>query len=818
MATPAAPGSKLPPAGKSPVHFLLPPTPRKRGEKPTVAATGAGLFVLWAAVALDTDQPSTPADFKLGFCSIDGTLFDFGSVQNPWPLAIKGVGALGKNAAVQPELWSPQKYDVVLIAHPSPVFAKTLLARFQAGQAPNGSAPKNLRTDWRIQTVTPTTLKGHLVVNLPIDPAIFIPGGPPEFGGFLLYRLMPYQTQPVVLDAGRKLVFMLARLRYPAACGALNQPYVDSEAEHSGAFDTAVQASLHRFQKHLAAGQAFQLTAAAVSQRDSGDVEKSSWAYLLGSAVTDKVVQTDPGVADASIVAAANDWFTRGLRKPGDIATKFQKFWARPELWTSFVALDSICQEFKAVYRLRVGSSFRNISANGKGQIEQSFHKIGAAVDLDATLGDASDGMPLGFEGDWVAKTQLDWLVYIHSRESAVANASVPISDKPVQDTTAFLSARLGPGLTPDAQAFLTTLQARLDTLKATATAKLKADLFRDTISRFQWQSGQDDGGDAQTAIDAATDAQRNTAGSGAQGWVNVSRHAFHVGLFRIAAHDGKFVTSNLDKLRRFVPGGIAPNFNSRSAKALELDDLAESIRLSAAAGKSVVVAVQKGRELTVPASSFDLGAVGSWLARTSDRPDVLANPPPSMSVSNQGIDLTITVPLRTDPLFNRFMSQRAAVPITVLSIGDGIQLAGGVTPQAFQTLTLVGDVQNALIGATAVPGKTDRTVVLRPTFAPALAGQGDPGTFEYQVPELSNRKELEWWHFELLPTRAGLFWSDLADDFGLDQAVMEAKDATPTDTGPIFVGGGNMNRPSRALFATRQEPQNQVKSLVRPS
>src|SRR5215831_1381558 len=105
--------AKLPPAGKHPVRFLFPPLAKAAGKsakkKPTAGNPAAGLFVIWAAVALDTDASSPSAQFKLGFCANDGALYDVAKLANPWPLAIRTKKGKGGDLGATPEQWSPQK-------------------------------------------------------------------------------------------------------------------------------------------------------------------------------------------------------------------------------------------------------------------------------------------------------------------------------------------------------------------------------------------------------------------------------------------------------------------------------------------------------------------------------------------------------------------------------------------------------------------------------------------------------------------------------------------------------------------------------------
>jgi hypothetical protein len=819
----------LPPAGKLPVNFLFPAPPPKKGQKAADGVPAAGLFVLWSAIPVDTQKSADPSTFKLGFCGETGVLFDVSTLDNPWPIALKSKESATKLGAVA-EHWTPQNYDVVFVAHPSPVVARAMLTNLQKGLGPDGNKPADLRAAWRMQLATPRALKRNLVVDVKEDPAIFMPGGPSEYGGWLLYRRMPYQLQTPVKAEVSKLVFHLSRLRYPAACSVpiagAHVPYTASETEHAGVFDAPVQATLHRFQKHLAAGTTFKLTDAGRTQI-AGTTDIASWGYLRGADATQKPVVTEEGVVDAATAKALTSWFDDGLRKPGPIVVQRGKLWAQPELWYGFTALDLILQGFSARYRLAISNTYRVLPSSGPGQVETSFHKLGRAIDLETTLGDPSDGFPVGYEGDWVTKNTLKWLVYIHSGASATPDPAAPlvVSEKVASETKAFMTTRLGEELPAEANEFLEKLTEYVEKLNKTPQEQLHQDYLRESISRFQWQSGEDDGGNAQTAITAAEDAQRNSRGAGARSWVNLSRHAFHTGLFSISAHEDKLTVSDefllnqpqTDPKKKKPKGSttrdIAISGSRLTPKAMHLDDLAESIRRAIGAGIATITAKTPEKKLiTVPVANLRLPGIGSWIARVSDRPDVLAPPPSGFSFAN-GVDLTMEIPIPMTAAAERFMTQRAAIKVKVLSVGKGLQLKAALEPS-----TTMAKVLEAAKNAKAVTGEKDHAIVVRPDWADELVAEGDPGTFVYTVPRLGAPAELEWWHFELQHKGDKVLWHDLADALGLDRAVLAAPEKPQVTTaGPIFVGGADMAI-GRPLGTRQVEPGNSVTSLERPA
>jgi hypothetical protein len=250
--------------------------------------------------------------------------------------------------------------------------------------------------------------------------------------------------------------------------------------------------------------------------------------------------------------------------------------------------------------------------------------------------------------------------------------------------------------------------------------------------------------------------------------------------------------------------------------KAMNLDDLSESLRRAGEVGlTSITVTTPAKKTLTLTLAQFNIAAINSWIARASDSPDVLAPPAKGMSIAPKGVDLTLEVPFPMSAEVTRYLQQRAAIPVRVLKVGDGLSFKAGDEAKDAATM---GDLQGLLKSATAVPGQKDHSIVVRPIWADLLVDEGDPGTFTYTVPQLAASKELEWWHLELQPTQAGLFWHDLADDFGLDGKVLEAKEPDTSTPGPIFVGGAGMGCSRFALTTKRTEPPNQVKSLERPS
>jgi hypothetical protein len=170
-------------------------------------------------------------------------------------------------------------------------------------------------------------------------------------------------------------------------------------------------------------------------------------------------------------------------------------------------------------------------------------------------------------------------------------------------------------------------------------------------------------------------------------------------------------------------------------------------------------------------------------------------------------------IPIPMTAAAERFMTQRAAIKVKVLSVGKGLQLKAALEPS-----TTMAKVLEAAKNAKAVTGEKDHAIVVRPDWADELVAEGDPGTFVYTVPRLGAPAELEWWHFELQHKGDKVLWHDLADALGLDRAVLAAPEKPQVTTaGPIFVGGADMAI-GRPLGTRQVEPGNSVTSLERPA
>jgi hypothetical protein len=807
----------------------------------------AGLFVLWRALpqAAEGIEPDADlSDFALAFCGFEGTLHDVLPNKNPWALAVSKESGLAARLGTPPIKWQLQPYEVVLIGHPSPIQAKALLDRLRQRLAPDGAGTD--LTLWQRRTVTPQPSGKGLKVILPDTPDAFVPRGHDTFNGWTLYRRMPYAGIADVKAQVKKLAVKLGGLRYPTNLLVNLNPYPALDSEHDGAFDTTLQACVRRFQTAVRLGVTFQLAPEGLQRKGPGFTEVETWAYVLGftTALSPPPLLPSPtipelDVVDADTAAEILRWEQLGLRSPGSVVVSVARskdfLFAEPRLFMAFSALILTAKALGMAYSTLGISRTRGLKATAPGQVDLSFHKLGRAIDIDTQFDEPSPGTPLAFEANFVKKTELEWKLYVHSTlDPFTQNVDLaPALARARQDLEAELVTRLGSPLPLLAASYLLEVDALHTKLLNAATpnpaggSQLANDFFRSTVSRFQYVSGAPNLGVSQPALRALDDAVANSVPNAAavRSWLNLSRLAFHLGLRRIGADENKHgpVKPSLDQkgaLTTIIPA--QPGFET--GKAVVLDRLAAGIRGAAQLGATNVKVTIAGQAQNIPISAFDLSAMQNWIRRQSDQPGSLSKSPKGAKFVAGGVDLTFEVHFA--PGTNRqdllaFLRQRAGIGVRVIRVGDGVDdPSQTIRPGREMPLgTLVPLVE----GATAIAGKKDHTITLRPIFAPQLK-DSDPGAAAYEVVQMHSAAFLEWWHLELQPAEDAKTWFNFAEDFGLDSVSLLANDvpspdALPTASNPVPWMGGEKQGETRPVFPARRstEPDNVQGTLNQP-
>lgn len=822
----------------------------------------AGLFVLWrlAPPASGTsdgssdDAAPTGGDFALGFCGFDGRLHAV-TVANPWPLAIQTEPGLGAKLGAEPQGWGADPHQVVFVAHPSPLQAKQLLERLNKKSGPDGT--DLTVNDWPIVDVTPKPAGANFVVEVPETPESFVPKGHADFGGWTLYRRMPYADVSDVRKQVQKLAFVLGQLRFPTDYGKRDgsfpaPPYPKDETSHSGVFDAVLQSCLRRFQLTEQARIAFRLSPEGNARKGPGPGEKEMWAYTLGGTVSlepralvPTTVDPELGVVDSDVATELFKWQTEGLRNVSTVMVSHQRnrlLFAQPRLWLVYLAIEKTAAALGMAYAFNsANSSVLPISRTTGPGVEFTFHKLGRAIDLENAFDEVSSGLPLAFEADWASSSKLVFKLYVHSMLDPFANASLDLS-APLQTARAELRAEyvrlMGDTLPLAASSMLVEVERFHEQLRVMAAtpatsgsgSELAAQFFRQNVQRFLYRSGADDYGTPQPAVDARADASANNVARRDQvrTWLNLTRIAFNLGMDRISAHEKQFGPET-DKAG---PTGasikISPGAGPESTKAILLDRLAGAIRRGMSAGVNEITVVSAGTTLRIPARDFDLNVIENWVQRFSDTPGTLSRTPKGVKFVAAGVDLEFQVRFEPGPdkdKLDAFLDERASVPVRVIKIGDGIRF--GDQKLEVGDDHALGDVKQTLASADAIPGKKDHLVVIRPRFAAALL-DADPGLASYEVLKMHDASHLEWWHWQLPPETDGTHnWLDFASELGLDGLSYRAPPTpkptdAPSPSAPLpWVGGGYEGKgtPRVPFNETRNtDPKNLPGRGTRPS
>lgn len=474
MAAPAPAAASPPPA--QPAAKPAKPAPREAigidllgpqlllGGEPAV-----GLFVLVAAEPAPPPGGAKiePPKFVLTFVDGQGYLQTVAPGANPWHEIFDQLEELEKlradkkkpaphfarNKTKNPHYFKLEEggtYQVVLVAHPNAAVGAAMLDYLNSDKKdPRFEFPAKDKLIQKL-TVAPKDEKGKAAnIDLLTDQTKFWPGGSSHYGGWLLYRDMPYGHLPAVRDAVKQLAVDLAKLRYPTSENG-NDPYPVQKTEHSGTFSITLMACVHGFQQSVIAGEAFWVlpwaweAAQGTSEKARGK-PKASWAYLLGKKVKLAKDEPPPGGAptppasippvpgaapapaappkckhlftadqiewtavDTRTADAIQEWAKNGLRQPHQILIEVTTgqgdlLWGRPEMTYAIEAWRDLAVALGCLYGIRFGHTFREMSVPaGSGRAECSNHKLGLSVDMRSASHVAwRDSWPIRFEATW---------------------------------------------------------------------------------------------------------------------------------------------------------------------------------------------------------------------------------------------------------------------------------------------------------------------------------------------------------------------------------------------------------------------------------
>jgi hypothetical protein len=415
-----------------------------------------GLFVLFAPAMpkADKNDPNgkilaaagskvPPAQFTLCFVDGQGYLQKLDDGVNPWheiAAQLENIdhqtsGGRRKGASKpvfatvacanphMEKLTEGATYQFCLVGHPNPVVAIAMRDYLNGGKKDDRFIFPDDKAAlvFEAPVATDTCEGGKTAhVDLPTDPTQYWPAGAAVYGGWVLYRDMPYAHLDSVKTAIQSLACDLASLRYPTGESS-TVPYPSSPSEHSGHFGTVLMAATHAFQKDAATGNAFQIFPAVVPATTGTNKVQASWAYLLGELKKSDEAKTQPdlgvGVVTQAVADAIGAWKAGGLRKPGAILIRSnlqserwgrqEEYWGRQEMMFALCLWDLMAKALGCTYGIRMNCTFRELTVpKATGRVECSNHKLGLSVDLRMQkYRYAASDWPVRFEADWCPST-----------------------------------------------------------------------------------------------------------------------------------------------------------------------------------------------------------------------------------------------------------------------------------------------------------------------------------------------------------------------------------------------------------------------------
>ena len=458
-----------------------------------------GLFVLYTAAMPKIDKQSQngqilaaagpqlpPPQFTLCFVDGQGYLQKVDDNINPWhEIAAQlenidhQVGGHRKKGAGKPifatvacsnphmeKLTEGATYQFCLVSHPNPQVAMAMRDYLNAGKKDERFAFPEDKSGliFEAQIASDTCEGGKTAhVDLPTEPKSYWPAGGKAYGGWVLYRDMPYGHLDSVREGVKALACDLAFLRYPTGETG-NAPFPAQPSEHSGHFGTVLMAASHAFQKDAATGRAVQIFSDVRPALSAGNKLQASWAYLLGEDKAPPASKPQPdigvGVIGEGVADAVAAWKAGGVRKPGAILIRSNlqdSLWGRQELVFALALWDEMTKTLGCSYGIKMNCTFRELTVpKATGRVECSNHKLGLSVDLrmEHHRHHAID-WPVRFEAFWCPSV---------SGVTRKAETGVDKAAKAARDA----DAKLG-----KSQADLAKLRASVDTGKPATSAAL---------------------------------------------------------------------------------------------------------------------------------------------------------------------------------------------------------------------------------------------------------------------------------------------------------------------------------------------------------
>lgn len=361
--------------------------------------------------------------------------------------------------------------------------------------------------------------------------------------------------------------------------------------------------------------------------------------------------------------------------------------------------------------------------------------------------------------------------------------------------------------------------------LRCARDGSLRDGFFRKEIWPFDYDPWDADGGTTRkTPLGAGEDARKLSPRlfvdpyaprAAVSCWVNMTRLAYLVGLWRIGARRSEFklYPENPDASSKKLLvstrvyaqlGPVGKGTERTLPRQVLMRAIAEQIELAFAKRPSFQVLVRpaKGAEVkTYKLADFDLALMKSW------PPDHTKLP---KGVTIDGLDLVVALSadgkVRTaqEELFSqglpnvRFRIESVGKDISSPNEPGEVHAGRSFATQVFRHAILKPDTTKARL-------KSPTTWSFR--LRPLLVSDGcDLWQASITLPRPGGPRALEWWHYEH-KSLAKSSWPELAAEIGYSEAILSAPEDPPPTPGGAFVRGCGCNKSKPSPAA--DEPEN---------
>jgi hypothetical protein len=691
------------------------------------------LYVLWADAggaggANETAPAQTARRYQVGVTDAEGYLSPLTTNLEPDP---QRTIVLAENV----------EYDFYLIRFPDPAEVQRIIASINGGSQDPWGAPQRLRVTR--ESVGQRRQRIELLLRVPEQPQSFIPKGSTFYQEWVLFRGMPNEYCPAVVNQVKRLQYQLGTMRYPV--GWQGQPYWPRPRQNGnrkgeeGAFDETLWNGVLAFQRDVKAGGAEQMASSVIAAFLSGSnfdptaaasnsrqqiTQSPSFVTAQPAAVSGTIPHET--VVDQVTGDQIKTWLQNSYRKPGPVLVSKGTVdtWMDSRMLNPYTNWDLKLESLGFQQRIQVSNILRDVRIGvqtGGGMVATSIHKSGFALDLTMAWGEGSSRYPLHYSknapaGGQRAAARVSWTVY-----AVVPESELPATVEWLQNDTGRI-----PG------------EANVEYIRR--------------IQRWVYDPSSADGGREEefTVADSV--------------FLNLSKLAGSFDFTGISAHQS--------------------GWQQRDPISITLTDVA-SLRDALARLKDQVAHlnerwvqedVARPETFTIGGNTYRFDAVRSmadtlkhWLilaGRHGANPDV-SLPPTGRERDRFIRDLRRNRPLRG----KRFLITPSAAPAPAAGATPTPSGSAGSGPAAAPASQPSGPTEITLAADTEFP---TTAFTIRPLTDPVTLKPGD--TIDFPA-ILGSPTHLEWWHFQWMPGYNGKIWKDLLRSVGWTEEGLLGRD-----------------------------------------